>query len=137
MSSIQFSSTSVDVSLPTLWDTMLDTIIHPEKYLPEITNCEIIKRTPTEIIRSIKTKFGEFIERIIIDFKNLEISFNLLDHPDFTGTLKSRIIPPLKRGGFALLTLSREWHPKRTGVEVPFANLQKIAQKTKQEAEKS
>lgn len=116
MSSIQFSSTSVNVPMSTLWNVLMDNIAHPERYLPEITTFKVLKKSGKEIIRSVKTKFGEFIERITIDFKNLEISFSLLNHPDFTGKLISKIIPPPEEGGLVLLTFISDWQPKRDGM---------------------
>lgn len=103
--------------MSTLWNVLMDNIVHPERYLPGITNYKILKKTGKEIIRSVKTRFGEFVERIVIDFKNLEISFSLLNHPDFTGTLISKIIPPPEKGGLVLLTFISDWKPKRQGLE--------------------
>ncbi len=134
----QFSSTSVNVSLKELWETLMDQIQHPERYLPGVSQSKILKNKGTEIIRSIKTAVGEIVEQILIDFKNLQISFKYLKHPSLKGTLISKITPPSQKGGLVMLTYAMDYESKvnvKEGIEI--WDLKTILNNTKRSAEGS
>ncbi|MEM6724375.1 MAG: AtaL-like protein, partial [Bacteroidota bacterium] len=105
-------STSIRVPVPRLWDVLMDSIQNPQDYLPGILQCKIVRQTGKEIIRKVKTAVGEFFEQIIVDMKNLTISFRLLTHPDYTGTTTSPIVATNDETGMLLLTLTRQYEPK-------------------------
>lgn len=90
----------------------MDSIQNPQNYLPGILQCKIIRQTGKEIIRKVKTSVGEFFEQIIVDMKNLTISFRLLTHPDYTGTTTSQIVSTNDETGMLLLTLTRVYESK-------------------------
>lgn len=103
----------VDASVDTLWRLLEDKIANPDRYLPEVEETEILERAPEGVLRRMKTAVFEVIERITADRERLEISYVLVDHPEFAGHVVDRITPAREDepAGRPLLTVTLDWRP--------------------------
>ncbi len=111
-STTRFSSVSINVSVETVWDHVIETILHPDLYLPGVKEFRILRQTGQEIVRYMKTAVGEIIEKITIDVQKSEITFKLLQHPVLTGSLVNKIAPVPRNKNAALLTIVKRWQAK-------------------------
>lgn len=105
---MRFSSVSIDVSVQAVWEYYMDKIMHPDKYRADVKEFKILRQTRQEIVRYMKTAVGVIVEKITIDIKKSEITYNILQHPLLKGKRISRIaaIPHNKNG--SLLTVINE-----------------------------
>lgn len=103
----------VDASVDTLWRLLEDKIANPDRYLPEVEETEILERAPEGVLRRMKTAVFEVTERIAADRERLEVSYVLVDHPEFAGHVVDRITPAREDepGGRPLLTATLDWRP--------------------------
>jgi hypothetical protein len=76
----------------TLWNLLMDRLENPARYTPGITEARIVERTDDTIIREMK-EHGEHVkEKIEIMPYDSQITHELLEHPQFTGTIVTRIV---------------------------------------------
>ena len=71
-----------------IWENLIDKIYHPEKYLDEIRNVEIIENESDHVLRIIRfhdPTWQELKELIVYDKSSRIIVYRLVDHPEFEG----------------------------------------------------
>ena len=111
MNDMSFSMVSVNVQEQTVWDVLIDRIIHPERYLIGVLESSIIKKSADVIIRRMRTTLGEIVEQITSDVKNLMITSRFVQHPLFTGTTTNKILNT-PSPSLSVVTFRRDWRPK-------------------------
>jgi len=76
----------------TLWKLLLDRLQHPERYTPGITETQILLQSEHETVRQMKLH-GEIVkERITVNPYCGEMRHELLEHPQFTWVIVTRIV---------------------------------------------
>ena len=137
MNEMSFSTVSVNVQKQTIWDVLLDRIVHPERYLIGVLESSIIKKSSDVIIRRMRTTLGEVIEQITIDVTNWIITSQFVQHPLFTGTTVNRILPT-QSTPFSVVTFGRAWKPKDPAftIQPPVAGAKEELLYTKKIAER-
>lgn len=98
----------VDASPETVWVVLLDKMEHPQRYLEDALDADILGRDGEGVIRQLVLPGGvAFRERISADAASRTITFTLLDHPIYQGTVLNRL-QPAPDGG-AELAFELDW----------------------------
>lgn len=85
-------SSLVDASPETVWAVLLDKMEHPQRYIEDALEAEILERRPEGVVRQMMLPGGVvFRELITADPGNQTIVFTLLDHPIYEGTVLNRL----------------------------------------------
>lgn len=96
-------SSRVDASPETVWAVLLDKMEHPQRYIEDALDAEILERLPDGVIRRMTLPGGvDFRERIAADPRAQTITFTLLDHPIYEGTVLNRLLAG-REGGLELV----------------------------------
>lgn len=111
MSTIKFSTVSINAPAQEIWNILIDRIFHPQKYLPGVLEYSLQEQGQI-LIRKMQTTLGEVIERIIIDVKNRIITSELIEHPEFEGSTVNKILPTEEQTNFSLIAFIKNWSPK-------------------------
>lgn len=104
-------SSPVDASPDTVWAVLLDKMEHPQRYIEDALDAEILDRTGGAMVRQLVLPGGvTFRERITADPVARIITFTLLDHPVYEGTVVNllRVGPA---GGVELI-FELDWRPR-------------------------
>jgi hypothetical protein len=97
----------------TLWNLLLDRLQHPERYTPGITETQILLQTEHETIRQMKLH-GEIVkERITVSPYDGEMRHELLEHPQFTGVIVTKIVRTARQSPVAPLHLEYDLELQR------------------------
>ncbi|HEY5512190.1 MAG TPA: AtaL-like protein [Geomonas sp.] len=76
----------------TLWNMLLDRLQNPERYLPGVKEARVLEKTDNVMVREMR-QHGELVkERITIRPFESEIRHELLEHPQFTGTIVTKVV---------------------------------------------
>jgi len=85
-------SSHVDASLETVWAVLLDKMEHPQRYIEDALDAEILDRGQGSVVRQLVLPGGvTFRERISADPVARCITFTLLDHPVYVGTVVNQL----------------------------------------------
>jgi hypothetical protein len=101
-------SSHVDASPETVWAVLLDKMEHPQRYIEDALDAEVLERGAESVIRQLVLPGGvSFRERISADPAARSITFTLLDHPVFEG----RVINQFREasGGGVELAFELNW----------------------------
>ena len=71
----------------TLWNLLLDRLLHPERYTPGISETRIVEKNDDVMLRESKLHGSLVRERITVKPYDSEIDHELLEHPQFTGKI--------------------------------------------------
>lgn len=132
-------SSHVDASPDAVWAVLLDKMDHPQRYIEDALDAEILDRGPGGVVRRLVLPGGvAFRERIAADPKARTITFTLLDHPVYEGTVLNRMLAT--RDGGVELAFELDWRarPGRVDDRDPeeiLALIQSSVQHTKRIAE--
>ncbi len=98
----------VDASPETVWAVLLDKVEHPQRYIEDALGAEVLERSPGGVIRQMTLPGGvDFRERIVADPRTQTITFTLLDHPVYEGTVLNRL--ELAPDGAVELAFELDW----------------------------
>ena len=107
MPSHRFSS-HVEASPETVWAVLLDKMDHPQRYIEDALDAEVLERGPEGVVRRMTLPGGvELRERIVADPSTRCVTFTLMDHPVYEGTVTNRLEPT--PGGGAHLVFDLAW----------------------------
>lgn len=85
-------SSRVDASPETVWAVLPDKMEHPQRYIEDALDAEILDRSGDAVIRQLVLPGGvSFRERISPDPVARTITFTLLDHPVYEGTVTNQL----------------------------------------------
>jgi hypothetical protein len=92
----------------TLWNLLLDRLQNPGRFIPGITETRIVEKTGNVTVREMKLH-GELVrEQITVAPYDNELRHELLDHPQFTGLIVTKVVPTARQSPVAPLHL--EYH---------------------------
>ncbi len=104
-------TSQVDASPETVWAVLLDKMEHPQRYIEDALDAEILERRPEGVVRQMMLPGGVvFRERIAADPGNWTITFTLLDHPIYEGTVLNRLLERTQGG--AELAFELDWRER-------------------------
>jgi hypothetical protein len=79
--------------MATVWAVLLDKMEHPQRYIEDALGVEIIDRDDDSVVRELALPGGvSFRERISADPEARTVTFTLLDHPVYEGTVVNRLL---------------------------------------------
>jgi len=126
---------SINAPVQEIWDVLIDRVFNPQKYLTGVLEFTLQDQGQT-LIRKMQTTLGEIVERIVIDFKNLIITSEIIEHPTFEGSSVNQIIPSEDQSNFSLTAFIKNWKPKDPKNVTPdFTSLKEELLVTKKIAE--
>lgn len=102
----------------TLWSLLLDRLQHPERYQQEVSEARIVKETDELIVRELKLHGNLVKERITINPFAGEVRHELLEHPQFTGSIVTRILPTARQSPVAPHYLEYELELQRKSFQL-------------------
>lgn len=102
----------------TLWNLLLDKLLHPERYTPGLTETRILEKTDDVMVREMKLHGSLVKERITVKPYDSEIDHELLEHPQFTGKIVMRIVRSARQSPVAPLYLEYDLELQRKSFKV-------------------
>lgn len=103
---------AVRATYATLWKILLDKAENPGKYVPGFLESEILERTSESTLCRLCTVDFDILERISVNETIHTVTFEVVDHPQYTGRLVNRIEPEPSPDGHPVLTYAMDWHLK-------------------------
>lgn len=97
--------TLVHAQVETVWGLLLDSLENPQGYLPGVEEARVIEKFADGVIRETKRNGIAVRERITADRNKLELLSELLEHPLYTGTVVTRLVPASVQNPMAPLHL--------------------------------
>lgn len=76
----------------TVWQLLMDRLENPARFMPGVTEARILERDENVVIREMKLHGDLVKERIEVRPHDSEIRHELLEHPQFTGTIITRVV---------------------------------------------
>lgn len=108
-------SVTVCATAQRVWAVLLDKAENPGRYIPGCTASNILERDSGSFLCRLVTDRFDIVERVKILHDQQTVRFEVVDHPQYTGTLINRIEPELSSLGWPVVTFSLDWC-LRTGV---------------------
>jgi catechol 2,3-dioxygenase-like lactoylglutathione lyase family enzyme len=103
-----FSST-VNASLSTVWNVLLDKIENPGRYNPEAHNYKILERYDNGVLREMKVLNITVEEKITWNEKTGKIRHTLVNNPLFIGQGVNAVIRPASNNPHEPVVISYTW----------------------------
>jgi hypothetical protein len=86
-------SSHVDAPPETVWAVLLDKMEHPQRYIEDALDTDILVRGKQSVVRELVLPGGVvFRERIAADAEARTITYTLLDHPVYEGTVTNHLL---------------------------------------------
>lgn len=102
--------------MATVWAVLLDKMEHPQRYIEDALGVEIIERDENSVVRELTLPGGvSFRERISADPEARTVTFTLLDHPVYEGTVVNRLLEG-PEGGVELV-FELDWRARPGAVD--------------------
>jgi hypothetical protein len=76
----------------TLWNLLLDRLKDPQRFIPGVTETRVIERKDNVTVRELKLHGDLVRERVTIRHHESEIRHELLEHPQFTGSIVTKVV---------------------------------------------
>lgn len=128
----------------TLWQLLMDRVDHPERYTPGVAEVRTLEKSDEVRVRELKLH-GELVkERIEINPYDSFLRYELLEHPQFSGTIVTRVVRTARQSPVAPIYLeydldlqTRSFHVEKAlkGEEEIMADIDAEMQKLKSGAE--
>lgn len=131
----------VHTSAHLLWQTLIEKIYHPEKYIKDATQVKIEKIGENHLRRKMMRGDRQVTEVIEINEETQTTTFHLEGHPNYSGFISSQILP-IKKGEeepYCNLSYELDWDlmPQAQEDVHIFSWLSKAFITTKEAAEKT
>lgn len=85
-------SASVFASAESVWAVLLDKMDHPQRYIEDALDVEVLERNPADMVRQLVLPGGiTFRERVVPHPATRTITFTLLDHPLYEGQVVNQL----------------------------------------------
>lgn len=128
----------------TLWNILMDRLENPGRYMPGVSEARIVDSSEDVITREMKLH-GELVkERITVKPYDSELRHELLEHPQFTGFIATKIVRTARQSPVAPQYLeydldlsTKSWHVEGAlkGEEEILADLKAEMNRLKTRAE--
>ncbi|GFO70740.1 hypothetical protein GMLC_43190 [Geomonas limicola] len=89
---IKTLTTLVHAEHDTLWNLLLDRLQNPERFTPGVTESRIVEKNGNVCIRELMLHGERVRERITVYPYESQIQHELLEHPQFTGTIVTKVV---------------------------------------------
>jgi ribosome-associated toxin RatA of RatAB toxin-antitoxin module len=76
----------------TLWNLLLDRLKDPQRFIPGVTETRIIEKKDNVTVRELRLHGDLVRERVTINAHESEIRHELLEHPQFTGFIVTKVV---------------------------------------------
>jgi hypothetical protein len=76
----------------TLWNLLLDRLQNPARFIPGVTEARVLEKEDNVSVREMKLHGDLIRERITVIPQGSEIRHELLEHPQFTGVIVTRVV---------------------------------------------
>ena len=76
----------------TLWNLLLDRLQNPERFIPGVTESRVLEKHDNVTVREMKLHGDLMRERVTIFPYDSEIRHELLEHPQFTGFIATKVV---------------------------------------------
>jgi hypothetical protein len=77
----------------TLWNLLLDRLQNPARFIPGVTEARVLEKKEDNVsVREMKLHGDLIRERITVIPQGSEIRHELLEHPQFTGVIVTRVV---------------------------------------------
>jgi hypothetical protein len=76
----------------TLWNLLLDRLKDPQRFIPGVTETRIIDKKENVTVRELRLHGDLVRERVTIRPHDSEIRHELLEHPQFTGSIVTKVV---------------------------------------------
>ena len=76
----------------TLWHLLLDRVKDPERFYPGVTQMRVIETDGEVTVRELRLHGDLVRERVTVRPGDSEIRHELLEHPQFTGSIVTRVV---------------------------------------------
>ena len=94
----------------TLWNLLLDRLQNPERFAPGITETRVIEKEGNATIREMRLHGDLVRERVILYPHESEIRHELLEHPQFTGSIVTKVVRTARQSPVAPQHLEYHLH---------------------------
>lgn len=101
--------TVVHAQWETIWGLLLDRIDNPQRYQPLVVDSKVIDRSAKWVIREMKVQDRIIRERISFDVGEKAIHSELLEHPQYEGTIITRLVPTSTQNPMAPVHLESDF----------------------------
>jgi len=101
--------TMVHAQLETIWELLLDRIENPQRYQPFVLTSRVIERTAALVIRELNVSNMTIRERISLDDNEKSIHSEFLEHPQYEGTIVTRLVPTSTQNPMAPVYLETDF----------------------------
>jgi len=110
---------TVKAPLETVWALLLDKMEHPQRYIESVMDYSILERGDGWMLREMELP-GEFRlrERISVDEATRTLTFTLVEHPSFAGTVRNHVRGLEGRDDAVELEFDMDWR-ERPGAPAP------------------
>lgn len=85
--------TMVHAEEETIWELLLDRIENPQRYQPLVLISKVIEKSADRVIREMEVRNMVIRERISWANHEKTIQSELLEHPQYEGTIVTRLVP--------------------------------------------
>jgi len=76
----------------TLWSLLLDRLQNPERFTPGVTEVRVLEKADFMTVRELRLHGDLVRERVTVHPAESEIRHELLEHPQFTGSIVTRVV---------------------------------------------
>ena len=76
----------------TLWQLLLDRLQNPERFIPGVTEARVLEKEDNVTVREMKLHGDLVRERVTVRPAESEIRHELLEHPQFSGSIVTRVV---------------------------------------------
>ena len=76
----------------TLWNLLLDRLQSPERFIPGVTEARVIEKDGNVSVREMKLHGDLVRERVTVYPHDSQIRHELLEHPQFTGFILTKVV---------------------------------------------
>jgi len=89
---IKTLTTLVHAQHDTLWNLLLERLQNPERFIPGVTESRIVEKAGDVSIREFMLHGERVKEKITVYPHESRIHHELLEHPQFTGTIVTKVV---------------------------------------------
>jgi hypothetical protein len=96
----------------TLWNLLLDRLKDPQRFIPGVTEMRVIEKKDNTTVRELRFHGDLVRERVSVRPRDSEILHELLEHPQFTGSIVTKVVRTARQSPVAPQNL--EYHLELT-----------------------
>lgn len=83
----------VHAQLETVWNVLMESIVNPQKYTPDLEVFRILDEAEGAVFREMTIRDILYREKVSVNHVSREICRELLDHPAYVGKIVIKAVP--------------------------------------------